>query len=195
MLPESPKTSFTHMKKQQKPSTKANLSFTSEKPEQMSTQSTQAPQLSVGEELKLSFDEELEWCIAQLQLGLLRKDASKTQKQENERHIKTLNSKAPPPRKRQLMRNLFGDYRAKMKKEPLSHGSQKPEISSVEKETLEATGKFYKESVSHIRPGMQSSSAACSGDSSEAVVVTDLITGGSHDAEPFYFNFEIEPDS
>lgn len=74
-------------KQQQETSTEASLSSTPERRHaQMSTQcqhTTQEPQPSGGEESKSTFDEELEWCIAQLQLGILRKDASKTQKQEN----------------------------------------------------------------------------------------------------------------
>ncbi len=95
-----------------------------------------------------SFDDELEWCIAQLEMGLLRKDASKAQRQENERSIKTLrSSKAPMPRKRQLMRHLFGDYRAKMSAQPLKQ--RVPEIVPIAKETSDATGRFYRQSAAH----------------------------------------------
>ena len=184
-------------KQQQETSTEASLSSTPERRHaQMSTQcqhTTQEPQPSGGEESKSTFDEELEWCIAQLQLGILRKDASKTQKQENERHVRTLSSsKAPLPRKRQLMRSLFGDYRAKMKKQPLPQSLVKPQISSVEKETFEATGKFYKESASHNQPNLH----ACSVSSCDATkLVKDQLTHGDYSAEPFCFNFEIDPDS
>ncbi len=95
-----------------------------------------------------SFDDELEWCIAQLETGLLRKDTSKAQRQENERSIKTLrSSKAPMPRKRQLMRHLFGDYRAKMSAQPLKQ--RVSEIVPIAKETSDATGRFYRQSAAH----------------------------------------------
>ncbi len=96
-----------------------------------------------------SFEDELEWCVAQLELGLLRKDISKPRRQENERNIKTLRSSKPPvPRKRQLMRNLFGDYRAKMKTQPLTR--RRPEIVPVERETCEKVGRFYRQSVTSV---------------------------------------------
>lgn len=100
-----------------------------------------------------TFEQELNWCIGQLELGLVRPNATKRQREENERHIKILSSpKTHLPRKRQIMKNLFGDYRTKMKTQPLPDRFQsvkKPEISSVEKETMEATGVFYKLSTAH----------------------------------------------
>ena len=128
-----------------------------------------------------AFEEELEWCIGQLELGLLRPDASNSQKQENKRHIKTLrSSKTPMPRKRQIMRSLFGDYRSKVRTQPLPETvltPKKPMISAVEKATLEATGKFYKQSAATVaalaKPGSVSGAA------------------GVHSSE-FRFDFDID---
>ena len=95
-----------------------------------------------------NFEEELEWCIAQLELGILRKEASKTQKKDNERNIKILrSSKTPLPRKRQLMRSLFGDYRTKIKSHPLVQ--KEPSIVPIEPRTCETSGKFFKQSTAH----------------------------------------------
>ncbi len=100
-----------------------------------------------------TLDDELAWCVAQLELGLLKDSASKSQKDKNSKTIATLQStKSQLPRKRQLMRNLFGDYRTKMKSQPLSvllkeksrlEGRSKC-LKAVEPKVLETVGTFYR---------------------------------------------------
>ena len=101
-----------------------------------------------------SLENELEWCIRQLEIGLLR-PAGKTssgQKKEAELLIKKLSStKTPIPRKRQLMHVNFGDYRQKMKEQPLAslpivRTSVKPSLTAAHLED-EKTGLFYKKST------------------------------------------------
>ncbi|KAM4865346.1 UPF0488 protein C8orf33 homolog isoform 2-T2 [Thomomys bottae] len=61
---------------------------------------------------------ELAWCVEQLELGLKMQRPTPKQKEQALGAIRTLRSeKAPLPRKRQLMRSLFGDYRAHMEAE------------------------------------------------------------------------------
>ncbi|NP_001385911.1 hypothetical protein LOC681282 isoform 1 [Rattus norvegicus] len=58
---------------------------------------------------------ELAWCVEQLELGLRTQRPTPKQKEQAVGAIRTLRSeKTPLPRKRQLMRSLFGDYRAQM---------------------------------------------------------------------------------
>ncbi|XP_055981209.1 UPF0488 protein C8orf33 homolog isoform X2 [Sorex fumeus] len=58
---------------------------------------------------------ELAWCVEQLELGLSTQRPSPKQKEQAAAAIRTLRSgRTPLPRKRQLMRSLFGDYRALM---------------------------------------------------------------------------------
>lgn len=58
---------------------------------------------------------ELAWCVEQLELGLKTQRPTPKQKEQAVGAIRTLRSKKTPlPRKRQLMRSLFGDYRAQM---------------------------------------------------------------------------------
>ncbi|XP_069882231.1 UPF0488 protein C8orf33 homolog isoform X1 [Dipodomys merriami] len=62
--------------------------------------------------------QELAWCVEQLELGLRMQRPTPKQKEQAIGAIRTLRSeKAPLPRKRQLMRSLFGDYRARMEAE------------------------------------------------------------------------------
>nr|XP_017503583.2 UPF0488 protein C8orf33 homolog isoform X2 [Manis javanica] len=61
---------------------------------------------------------ELTWCVEQLQLGLKMQRPSPKQKEQAVGAIRILRSQRTPlPRKRQLMRCLFGDYRAQMEAE------------------------------------------------------------------------------
>ena len=107
-------------------------------------------EINDSSEQTFTFEEQVEWCIGQLELGLLRHDATTAQKDSNERNIKTLRSpKVPVPRKRQLMRSLFGDYRSKMVVLPLcnvrsSSVAKQPHVSVVEKEVADSCGKFFK---------------------------------------------------
>ena len=104
-----------------------------------------------NEPVSTTLADELEWCIRQLELGLLRPRVSSEQKRESEQIISKLkSSKTPLPRKRQLMRATFGDYRAKMKTQPLSTlpsaKSKTIRIESVSRTTSEQSGQFYRSS-------------------------------------------------
>jgi hypothetical protein len=130
------------------------------------------------EDKSFTFEEQVEWCIGQLKLGLHCRDATKTQKDSNEKNIRTLRSlKVPMPRKRQLMRNLFGDYRSKMVTTPLPEASSSavaevPCLRVVEREIAEDCGKFFKYKHSHTG------------------LIPD-IEGHSGCSEPFHFDFVI----
>ncbi|XP_032982044.1 UPF0488 protein C8orf33 homolog isoform X2 [Rhinolophus ferrumequinum] len=61
---------------------------------------------------------ELAWCVEQLELGLKTQRPSPKQREQAIGAIRALRSERTPlPRKRQLMRSLFGDYRTKMEAE------------------------------------------------------------------------------
>lgn len=136
-----------------------------------------------------TFQRELEWCIAQLERSISRSNASKAQKQETNKFIRILRSeKTVLPRKRQLMKNLFGDYRARMTCEPLPERYRpptSPSISSVgDKASLENAGKFFKKSASQIHK--DSEATGLEGDCFSKVHV------GSELPEMFRFNFNVE---
>lgn len=72
------------------------------------------------EEVETSFDEEVEWCINQLLLGLTRGTSNSEQILESKKVINKLQStKLPYVAKRQLMTVIFGDYRKMMRQMPL----------------------------------------------------------------------------
>jgi len=159
---------------------------------------TATPQSTVGVTVNCStFEQELDWCIGQLRLGLMRPNAKTHQKEENERYIKTLSSsKTPLPKKRQIMRNLFGDYRAKMKTHPILESPKEPEINCVEKDSLELTGKFYKFSaaLAHkaIKSELKSDDACRDSKNLDRTTCHTASDGFGSDGRGFCFNFEID---
>ncbi|ELU13883.1 hypothetical protein CAPTEDRAFT_224318 [Capitella teleta] len=96
------------------------------------------------------FERELNWCIEQLEHGLLgANDPATRQVQEAGRVLKILRStKAPLPRKRQVMSNTFGDYRKKMQQETTQQNAKLKQIKfrPVSKRKIK-NSTFYKSSV------------------------------------------------
>ncbi|KAK3599604.1 hypothetical protein CHS0354_035845 [Potamilus streckersoni] len=61
-------------------------------------------------------EQEVSWCVEQLELGLETQQPDSRQAMEAVKILRILtNPKAPLVKKRQAMRNTFGDYRSKMK--------------------------------------------------------------------------------
>ena len=95
-----------------------------------------------------TFDKELEWCIAQLKLSMLRPGAKRVQKNHSEQNLQVLKSiKTPLPKKRQLMRSLFGDYRTKMRTQPIpdSFVFKETKVKAEKAEsTIETLGTYFR---------------------------------------------------
>lgn len=65
-----------------------------------------------------TFQDELDWCIQQLETGLLRRNPTPQQEQDTQKILRVLRSrKAPFVKKRQVMNQVFGNYRQKMTEE------------------------------------------------------------------------------
>lgn len=128
-----------------------------------------------------SFEDELSWCLNQLQLSVKGKEQSKQRRILCDKSYKILISKKTPlPRKRQLMRNLFGDYRAKMKTVPLSNESRQTSGPVSECTEPKTQSKYYRSSVSKMQV---------------STPVTRFIdTVGTDEIESFQFRFDISPD-
>ena len=113
------------------------------------TNKTEISSSEVTSVTKSTFDQELDWCIGQLELGMLRPGASKSQKQQNEKNIHSLqSSKTSIPKKRQLMRSIFGDYRSKMKSRPLPESlvAKETKLEPAKAEVIETVGTYYRRS-------------------------------------------------
>ncbi|XP_013916682.1 PREDICTED: uncharacterized protein LOC106544817 [Thamnophis sirtalis] len=101
---------------------------------------------------------EIDWCVEQLELGLKTQKSSPKQTEEALRAIKTLRSKkAVLAKKRQVMRLMFGDYRAKMAEERqkqlklLQTASKAAHITEVNEETQKKRSQVFRKSAEGAR--------------------------------------------
>lgn len=117
-------------------------------------QKTSAEGSEGGEDTALSAEEQLnrqlDWCIEQLESGMMSQKVTPKQKDEASRALKTLRStKAPLAKKRQVMRAMTGDYRKKMDQEKSKqHKLIKTELASAKVKEVSDTPK---KSVFHRR--------------------------------------------
>ncbi|XP_030401470.1 uncharacterized protein LOC115642166 isoform X1 [Gopherus evgoodei] len=95
------------------------------------------------ETLQGTFQDELEWCILQLETGLLRLNPTPKQAEETQHILKVLRSrKAAFLKKRQVMNRVFGDYRLKMAEEQkrTEKAAMKPEKAQIQQGNVQASG-------------------------------------------------------
>ncbi|KAI1896214.1 hypothetical protein AGOR_G00092500 [Albula goreensis] len=76
-----------------------------------------------------TYQDELDWCIQQLQTDLLRGNTSPQEVEEKERVLCVLQSQGTPAvRKRQVMKLVFGDYRQRMTEEHKAQQETGPDM-------------------------------------------------------------------
>ena len=93
-----------------------------------------------------TLDDDIKWCIAQLEMAVVSKSVTKKQKEESIKYIKLLeSSRTPVPRKRQIMRQNFGDYKQKMRERPLPDSDVTLKVA--DSELLVSAGKFHRKSA------------------------------------------------
>ncbi|XP_006162542.1 UPF0488 protein C8orf33 homolog [Tupaia chinensis] len=97
---------------------------------------------------------ELAWCVEQLELGLRTQRPTPKQKKQAVGAIRTLRSgRTPLPRKRQLMRSLFGDYRAQMEEEwHRALRALRADAHSAQVQSVGATTRKKSRRVCRLRP-------------------------------------------
>ncbi|XP_050516016.1 UPF0488 protein CG14286 [Diabrotica virgifera virgifera] len=150
------------------------------------------------------FEVELYWCIQQLQKALGSGKLNNKQVQDNTKALNILMSNtAPLPRKRQVMRLSFGDYRQKMaseeKKLSKNAANMKLQPATTNKKTV-----FLKKSLfaSNVENSFKFNFSINENDTTEeTVTVSDNQEQNSVTSEPFHFkpsnngfrfNFDIE---
>ena len=90
-----------------------------------------------------TLEDDIKWCIAQLEMSVVSKSVPKKQKEESMKYIKLLQSgKTPVPRKRQIMRQNFGDYKQKMRERPLLDDDITLKVA--DSELMESAGTFHR---------------------------------------------------
>ncbi|VDI49864.1 forkhead box protein L [Mytilus galloprovincialis] len=97
------------------------------------------------------FDIELSWCIRQLELGLCNQKPDSRQAAEAIKVLKILRSdKSPLVKKRQAMRNTFGDYRQKIKEEEKKNATKMKKLKILKSLKPEQFNKKNKIDVKDI---------------------------------------------
>lgn len=72
-------------------------------------------------ETEVTFEEEIEWCVGQLVVGLLNCNPNSEQIKDSKKVIDKLQgNKLSYVSKRHLMSVVFGDYRKRMKETPIA---------------------------------------------------------------------------
>lgn len=149
------------------------------------------------EDAQAQFQIELYWCISQLQTTLNNGKLSEKQLDEALKNLRILKSTTSQlVKKRQLMKSLFGDYRAKMRDEEKKMGLISKSIkftnpatantsSFVKKSAILTSGKDFK--FNFDTDHLQSTS-----DQDHPEVVDRHCGIVQSEEPPFRFNFQVE---
>nr|XP_039250256.1 UPF0488 protein C8orf33 homolog isoform X1 [Styela clava] len=140
----------------------------------------------ISEDQKLQ--KELNWCIDQLRVGLMSQKSSQKQTQEVVRIIKTLSSStAPLVKKRQIMRQYFGDYRKKIADEEARWYKDSQKI--MKNSTITSHSADPGEKSIYIRSSRQNSKNTLSDVFKKFTIETQ-----EEKTEGFRFNFDLPKD-
>lgn len=137
---------------------------------------------------------ELNWCIDQLRIGLMTKKSTK-QTQEAVRIIKILSSStAPLVKKRQVMRQYFGDYRKKIADEEARWYKDSEKIrknSTICSHTADSVGKstYIRTSNQHSKMTLSDALERCAINNEKDK--NNVSSAETSIEEIFSFNFEI----
>uniref|UniRef100_A0A8C6UHR4 Zgc:112185 n=1 Tax=Neogobius melanostomus TaxID=47308 RepID=A0A8C6UHR4_9GOBI len=122
---------------------------------------------------------QLDWCIEQLEQGMMSHKATSKQKEEASRALKTLrSSKAPLVKKRQVMRAMAGDYRKKMEEE------KSKQLKLIQ------NGAATQKSVFHRRAGVKATTSESDTNSNnDLTAAPEKNFVFTPSKEEFFFNF------
>jgi len=144
-----------------------------------------------------TLEDDVKWCIAQLEMAAVSKTVSKKQKEECMKYIKLLqSSKTSVPRKRQIMRQNFGDYKQKIKERPLLDSDVTLKVA--DSGLLLSAGKFHRKSTKFQ---IDSTCTDENGDDEQGAVGGGSECSNSHtlrdlcrelESTTFTFNFSID---
>ncbi|KAK3730318.1 hypothetical protein QZH41_015366 [Actinostola sp. cb2023] len=165
-----------------------------EKNEASNKQDGTASQETMSPEAKL--EEELAWCIGQLEIGLKVQTPEKNTANHTEHLIKNLKSpKVPLPKKRQIMHSVFGDYRKKMQEDVKKCKPKEKSLKVFPVKKDQQRSVFVRVSQDKGETNSKITSDSRQGDEidqpSEASKSTEWKFESSVDN--FRFNFDIQP--
>ncbi|KAL7286205.1 hypothetical protein TKK_0019503 [Trichogramma kaykai] len=149
------------------------------------------------------FEIELCWCIQQLELTVneissqaqQQKDAANSKEKQimaMQRSLRSLKSNnASLIKKRQIMRNLFGDYRAKMAEDEKKLAKEVSQVSVTHKDKYDNMNKGVFVRKVHRQAKKINLETTESNEDKKSVEKKALIVPNSSD-KPFLFNFQID---
>ncbi|XP_071146429.1 UPF0488 protein CG14286-like [Mytilus edulis] len=142
------------------------------------------------------FDIELSWCIRQLELGLCNQKPDSRQAAEAIKVLKILRSdKSPLVKKRQAMRNTFGDYRQKIKEEEKKNATKMKKLKVTPVLTESNKSVFYKKSLKKANESYVTMMASINVNDEKSQVDTTRLMSDTSQGEPcFKFGF-TQPSS
>lgn len=140
-----------------------------------------------------TLEDDIRWCIAQLEMAAVSKNVTKKQKEESVKYIKLLqSSKTPVPRKRQIMRQNFGDYKQKMRERPLTDSDVTLKVA--DSELRESAGRFHRKSTKYQQTNScvsdEQGAVGGSSEHSDSHALRNLCK--ELEGAPFKFDFSID---
>ena len=141
-----------------------------------------------------TLEDDVKWCIAQLEMAVVSKSVTKKQKEESIKYIKLLqSSRTPVPRKRQIMRQNFGDYKQKMRERPLPPLPDRDiALKVADSKLLDSAGKFHRKSTkfSCVNDDQGAIGSGLAEHHTDSHTLRDLCK--ELESTPFTFNFSID---
>lgn len=150
------------------------------------------PSSALDLEVKNQFELELCWCIQHLEASLASGKLQKKQTQDAIQYLNSLkNNTVPLIKKRQIMRNTFGDYRQKMVEDERKLSRIVSTVKFTSPVMISKKSLFIKKAIQHDIQGPQKQidghkiRDTLSVDTKRVMVDIDRIQ------TPFQFNFQI----
>lgn len=148
----------------------------------------------LDQEAEDQFELELCWCIQQLQTGLMDVTLQEKQAYNMTKSLNMLKSNnASLIRKRQVMRNTFGDYRSKMAEDEKKFGKAAAQVkftTSGKKKKQEKKSLFIKRACSTIKVSEKNEMSKPDDEKSS----TTSIINSDVSNKPFKFNFSLNDE-
>ncbi|XP_012529792.1 UPF0488 protein CG14286 [Monomorium pharaonis] len=134
------------------------------------------------------FELELCWCIQQLEASLGTGKLQEKQVQELSKQLQSLKSNtASLIRKRQIMRNTFGDYREKMAEDERKFSKTMSTVKFTSSTSADKKSIFIKKATAH----MQNLNKQTDGLQSISQSAKQIVSDSNGTETPFQFNFQV----
>lgn len=149
---------------------------------------------SLNPEAEDRFELELCWCVQQLEASLATGKLQEKQAQELGKHLHTLRSNsAPLIKKRQIMRNTFGDYRQKMAEDERKLNKTVSSVRFTSTAAMDKKSIFIKKATSHSDRSLQEFQKQTDDRETQdqsASAKQSASVGVNRTQTPFKFNFQ-----